>query len=102
MAAKIYEIRARGQSQMNPSTLLRMWSAWGYDLTIMTSLKDVDELHILKISGDSGCWPTTVYKAMQLGYLYRPHKAHFRPTDRLINEIRKAQEIQKERRRNAS
>lgn len=84
--AQVHHIhRGRGRSAMNPSTLLRFWEAFN-------STKERQRgLHILQIGGRVGTWPSTVYRAEKLGYLYKTKDAHFAPTERMREEARRAQ-----------
>lgn len=72
------------RQNMNPATLLRLWSAFD-------SIGIGRPLHILQICGESGCWPQTVYQASFMGYLEKHSKAHFQATSALLEEVRKAE-----------
>lgn len=65
---------------MNPATIQRISYAWEYH-NLRTPR------HILNISAESGAWPGTVYKALAQGYLERTSSAHYRPTEKMVEEI---------------
>lgn len=79
---------ANGTRRMNPSTLLRLFKAW--------EGQEKQPAHILMIGALSGCWPSTVYAACALGYVYRTESAHFLPTERLMVEVRRVRELREQ------
>lgn len=81
------------QDNMNPNTLLRLWESWGgLPVGPQDRVTDYRESHILEVAGGSGCWPQTIYRAQYLGYLRRVRRAHFRPTKKMLTEVRYAQQ----------
>lgn len=80
---------------MNPSTIERLALAWDGPW-----VREVGRTrHILRICGESGCWPQTVYTAAALGYLRRTDRAHFAPTQSFVAEIERIERIRYERSR---
>lgn len=45
-------------------------------------------VHILDLAAETGCWTSTIYKAVSLGYLRRVDSAKYGPTDKLRREGR--------------
>lgn len=75
---------ANGATRMNPSTLLRLWEAF-------EGRHHAKHVHVLEIGAITGCWPGTVYRAVQFGYLVRTKPAHFQATAYFRQEVRQAQ-----------
>lgn len=81
--------RVGGQTTMNPATLLLLWEAF-------TNTRERKQgLHILQIGARIGMWPANIYRAQHLGYLRKPKDAHFAPTRRMHDEVRKARHNQR-------
>lgn len=72
-----------GQTAMNPSTLLRLADAF-------PAGRRSRSVHVLRVGAEAGTWPTTIYKAMLLGYLERTSPAWFRPTELFWVEVYRA------------
>lgn len=79
---------SNGQTSMNPSTLMRLAEAF-------PGGRRSKPVHVLSIGATAGTWPTTIYKAMLLGYLERTQPAWFRPTELFWTEFYRARNSQR-------
>lgn len=79
---------SNGQTRMNPNTLVRMAEAF-------PGGRRSRPAHVLGIGGAAGTWPTTVYKAMLLGYMIRTEPGMFVPTELFWREVYAARERQR-------
>ncbi len=85
---RLRAVAANGATSMNPATLLRLWSAF-------EQYGHRKQVHILRIGADAGTWPSTIYRAVELGYLVRTKPAWFRTTQLLRDEVRRAHKIRR-------